>query len=233
MLHIKGICDKGLSKHKNDDRLLLGQVIYSQCDITFENDEDVFIGAISDGVSSVLQGDKAGEIALHSLRELTEINVENILNAIIMANETINKHNENEITMATTLAGVYIHQNDLIVFSIGDSRVYRNRNGYLRQLTIDDTELIYSFGNAYKSPLIQYLGKPLISPYIRHYENGFQVGDTILVTSDGLTDLVDMDHLEMIINADKSISDIAQTLLDTVYLNGAHDNISFILIKKV
>lgn len=43
----------------------------------------------------------------------------------------------------------------------------------------------------------------------------------------------DMDHLEMIINADKSISDIAQTLLDTVYLNGAHDNISFILIKKV
>ena len=43
--------------------------------------------------------------------------------------------------MATTITGIYIDGNDFITFNSGDSRVYRFRNGLVRQLTHDHTIL--------------------------------------------------------------------------------------------
>jgi protein phosphatase len=58
-------------------------------------------------------------------------------------------------------------------------------------------------------------------------------GDTLLVCSDGLTDLVDDSQIEELLAKGTDLADRAQSLVDRANDNGGDDNISAILVYIV
>jgi serine/threonine protein phosphatase PrpC len=140
--------------------------------------------------------------------------------------------------MGTTVAGVVVTPSRVIVFNVGDSRVYRIEGGVLVQLSTDDTpgpKLPDGRTAAYTSSIIsQVLGgygpeqpEERIEPHVLCAP--LQDGARYLICSDGLTDLLDLAALEQRLGEDDRAS--AQALFAAAMARGGDDNISLILLR--
>jgi protein phosphatase len=127
--------------------------------------------------------------------------------------------------MGTTVAGIVFLPPHAVVFNVGDSRVYRSQDGFLRQLTVDDRPTPGSHR------LTQALGgadDPVdVEPHVRreplHEECRY------LICSDGLTDGVDIDGLEACM-VDDDVKTV-ERLFERAMEAGGLDNISVILVR--
>jgi protein phosphatase len=109
----------------------------------------------------------------------------------------------------------------------GDSRTYRLRSGILKQLTTDDTERgITGDENASKLLLNAIGGGSHGRLTVEDITDRIMEGDTILVCSDGLTDMVDDEGIEEILCSKERP---AGGLVETANRNGGADNISVIV----
>ena len=140
--------------------------------------------------------------------------------------------------MGTTVAGVAVTPSGVIVFNIGDSRVYRIEDGALVQLSTDDTpgpKLPDGRTAVYTSSIIsQVLGgygseRPgeRIEPHV--LSEPLKDGARYLICSDGLTDLLDQAAIEQVLDEDERAS--AQALFAAAMAQGGDDNISLILVR--
>ena len=147
--------------------------------------------------------------------------------------------------MATTLAGVYIDGDDLITFNVGDSRVYRIRDGLMMRLTHDHSEVQELLDHGYideaeamnhpkRSIITRFIGHPqLCLPDIVKYEGKFLPGDLLLLCSDGLTDQLEEEEIENIMDVEGvSLQLRAWQLIHLTHEKGGFDNTSIILIHK-
>jgi serine/threonine protein phosphatase PrpC len=138
--------------------------------------------------------------------------------------------------MGTTVAGVAVAPSGLLVFNVGDSRVYRIEDGALVQLSTDDTpgpKLRDGRTAAYTSSIIsQVLGGygsdgERLDPHVV----GASLRDDAcyLICSDGLTDLVDRATMEEMLDRDDMAS--VRALFEAAMAAGGDDNISLILLR--
>ena len=83
-----------------------------------------------------------------------------------------------------------------------------------------------------KPPLSQNLGIPpnelVIDPYLAR--GSYNDGDTYLICSDGLTDMVSVEDITEVLNSNP-IEDAISTLLDKALADGGKDNTTIILCK--
>lgn len=229
------------------------------------------IYAVSDGMGGEDNGELASLIAVNTLDELyqnmneKDIPFDKSLNSYVHeANAricTAIKEN-NGRRIGTTLAIVYIQNGFAYVANIGDSRVYLFRNNRLTQLTEDHTPVrsLVSKGilteeqariHPERHMLTQHLGifpsELLIEPYVaRPLE--MQDGDTFILCSDGLTDMVTDDEITQIITSDikktpvqklkfwdktykNKTGNIAEQLIDSALINGGKDNITALVAE--
>lgn len=250
MYKIAVIADKGSYKDNNEDRVLINENIYDTIQFELADNSDKILLALCDGVG----GENAGEVAafetLKVIRELnntTLINAkENIKNCVaksVLKLTELAKNNINYEKMATTLTGIMIEGNEFITFNIGDSRVYRYRNGALKQLTIDHTVVqelkeqgVISLDNSNNS------NNHIITRYINSSNINFEVdifitdkfiekGDIFLICSDGIHDFVDIDSIENILYEDKTILNRAIDIFNIANSKEKCDNISLILLE--
>jgi serine/threonine protein phosphatase PrpC len=139
--------------------------------------------------------------------------------------------------MGTTVAGLVGGATELIFFNVGDSRVYREQNGYLRQLSIDDTSgpdgagVGQTTGKRTSHVLMQALGgslRPLqIGPHLRR--EILAPNSRYLICSDGLTDMVEQDTMEACLNDDDELT--VMNLLERALASGGEDNISLLIVR--
>jgi serine/threonine protein phosphatase PrpC len=137
--------------------------------------------------------------------------------------------------MGTTVAGVAVSPGRVLVFNVGDSRVYGLGDRTLEQLSTDDTPgPKHADGRTAlaTSPLVtQVLGgisRPeRIEPHV--LELPCAPGVRFLITSDGLTDLVPMAEIAAAI--DGNDRETVERLFHLAMAAGGLDNVSIVLTR--
>ena len=137
--------------------------------------------------------------------------------------------------MGSTLAMLYFLSGYVWTVNLGDSRVFRVRNGNMRQLSVDhtDEEEMRAVGIVDRKPMLtQYLG---INPEVFNLEPSVsrrtvKRGDVYLVCSDGLTDMVQEDRICEILDEGKSPEECVRKLIRSALEAGGRDNITTLVI---
>jgi protein phosphatase len=243
-IEIVGITDTGSVRQFNEDN-----IVY---------DPDGGVMVLADGMG----GHRAGEVAS---RMATEIIIDKLRTSVaefgssgdqqlpqLAVKQSINRANEAVYAaaaanpayfgMGTTLVVGVFYDNRVTLAHVGDSRIYRLRNGRLQLLTRDDSLLREQVelgmiaaadarGSHNRNLVTRALGiEKQVSAHMR--DDGALPEDVFLLCSDGLNDLVEDADIELIVNALKSNLPLAaQHLVQFAKDNGGFDNVSVILAK--
>ncbi|WP_186577517.1 Stp1/IreP family PP2C-type Ser/Thr phosphatase [Aquibacillus kalidii] len=219
----------------------------------FVNSNNQLLAIVADGMGGHKAGDVASQMVISSLGERwdedkpfsTPGDAEQWLSDSIL--ETNNKvyayaqENEECSGMGTTVVAVICTSDFISIAHIGDSRCYLyNDQGY-KQVTEDHSlvnELVKTGQiskedaeyHPRKNVLLRALGTEVgAKPDIQTI--GWDVRNSILICSDGLTNKVLDNELEEYIKEDMELKDIAQRLIDLANERGGEDNISVALVK--
>lgn len=135
--------------------------------------------------------------------------------------------------MGATLAMLTFRDDHVYACNLGDSRIFRLREGKFHQLSQDHTDeaFIRAQGIVRRPRLTQFLGMNPEEFQAEPHVAGFflQTGDWYLICSDGLTDMLDPGAIvETILNAE-SPAQAAQRLVDAALERGGRDNITVIV----
>jgi len=146
----------------------------------------------------------------------------------------------NGVGMGTTVAGCWLIAADMmLVFHIGDSRVYRYRDQKLERLSKDHSMLQQwhdngCIGEQPKSNVILKAIGPYseVTPEIQLVS--IEENDAFLLCSDGLTDMVDDSEIEKTLQdlSVEQIENMSQKLLQSALEQGGKDNISIMLMMQ-
>lgn len=193
--------------------------------------DGVLLIAVADGMG----GHAAGEVAsshvatgLAAVRE--QLGDEPTLRAAI---ERLNAElftmmaaDPSRLGMGTTLAGVVIAEGRVLAFNVGDSRVYRELDGYLGQLSVDDTP-----AGERTAVITQALGGATnfqaIAPNVTTESQ--TPGRRYLLCTDGLTDELSLDAIEACLDDDDEAS--VRRLIAAAIAAGGQDNVTVALLR--
>ena len=240
--------DIGVSHNINDDKFMINDVIIEDGD--YKGRSENYISAIlCDGVSGELEGNRAALETLKNLKGIVKENLtkEEVIEKIEETNTLIRKiqRDENkEKGLKTTLVGVYSNKNIFIYYNLGDSRAYRYRNGYFQRLTRDDSKVQDMIDNELISEeeAMHYPQRNIINNCIGYSDTckiniyssniALREDDIIFLCSDGITDVIDDDTLKVIFDKRNSIEETLNEIYSLSLKNKSKDNISLIIIKK-
>lgn len=143
--------------------------------------------------------------------------------------------------MGSTLTGMIYHDESLYVVHIGDSRLYRIRQGKMEQITVDHTRVQ------------EMVNKNLITPEEAHFHpqrniitrvvgrkkqfrpDVFSIEvdekDIFLICSDGLYDMVPDEEIHRMIVQSENFEEAGKRLVESANQNGGKDNISLVLTQ--
>lgn len=142
--------------------------------------------------------------------------------------------------MGTTVVAAVINSDQLIIAHVGDSRLYRLRNGDFQALTKDHSlvQLHVDQGlltpdearkSSQKNILLQVLGSEKM-PVVATAIHDLADGDRYLLCSDGLNDLLSDQEISTLVgNRWLGQKERAQALVDAANQLGGRDNVSVIL----
>ena len=144
--------------------------------------------------------------------------------------------------MGTTVVAALVSGDTLTFASVGDSRMYLVNDHAISQLTEDDSWLSalkaqepnIDASQLERHPLRHVITKAigtLTDTEITIHERSLRHGDTLLLCTDGLHDLVQEARLLEVVDADKTLEARAQTLIDLALEAGGRDNITALLVK--
>lgn len=144
--------------------------------------------------------------------------------------------------MGTTLVLALFHDNKVTVAHIGDSRLYRLRDGELAQLTKDHSLLqeqidagMITVEDARHSQNKNLVTRALgVDPEVETeiHDHDALPGDIFLLCSDGLNDMVEDEETAMTLQVLGANLELAATqLIQMANDNGGRDNVSVILVK--
>lgn len=238
-LSIQAVCHKGLVRDNNEDAVSLGGFFLrdDNSELTLTTPEEGFFYLlVSDGMGGHERGEEASEFTLEqiqerlSAREITPERFEDDLrDAVADISRTLNERayaDGQERPMGCTLTGVIWHYGKTYLVNAGDSRTYRFRGGILRQLTTDDTERGITGDPDASKLLLNCIGGGC-EGYLRisSLDGKLLPGDTLLVSSDGLSDMASDEAIEDALSNGATAEDLFKMACE----GGGVDNISIIL----
>lgn len=205
-------------------------------------DEPV-VFAVFDGMGGECKGEEAACISSQvfskeckKLEELAMSGKEFLYNCCDKANAEVNQlRQEQQLTATgTTVAAIYLHQDEAVACNVGDSKIFRIRDKKMLQISEDHTDekIMSAMGIQKKAVLLQYIGVPntemAIEPFVAKGE--LVSGDIYVLCSDGITDAMTVsDMYEIICNfaADEAV----KRVLAEVSQRQGTDNATMIVIK--
>ena len=219
-----------------DTRILTGNMDKPLV-ISTPNDSCVLM--IADGMGGHAQGAMASRAVLDYLVAALDRLADPAICAEVV--EEANQHlfelmreREGKLGMGSTIVGAVLKRNQLVTFNVGDSRCYLFSAGQLVQLSHDDVPEGENnqFSSRRSHALSQALGGtslPIaIEPHIS-IDSPLATGETLLLCSDGLTDMVSN---RVIGNTIRTTNDPLRTtrkLASEAFNAGARDNISLVV----
>jgi len=246
-LQIFAVSDKGLIRKHNEDMVLIGSEIFRdgtrQVTIDLTEREKKFFVAIADGMGGHNAGEIASELLLRKIAEKVKSLRSNLpenelaekfsLWASEIHSFIIEEGNKdpNRKGMGSTLIGVLFYDRKAYYINAGDSRLYRFRDGLLKQISRDHSfREILGKKDIPSNVIFNSFGGKSNGIFIDFEPVGGKIlnGDILLLCSDGLSDMISDDEIEETLTEDKNS---INKLLEKAKSNGGKDNISIILIK--
>lgn len=217
------------------------------------NDTDklkIFI--LADGMGGYKGGEIASQLATISAKNYIESNFDKIehtkeeiqklvksaaeyANMIVYEKSRENKELEG---MGTTLEIAVVFENRVYIGHVGDSRIYRIRDKFMRKLTNDHSyvQKLVKEGTITKEEAEQHPKKNMLMKALGCTAflepdvmvKGFQKNDILVMCSDGLTNMVSDEEIYNIAKGDIYVA--ARDLIDRANQNGGADNITVIIL---
>jgi protein phosphatase len=221
---------------------------------TYENQQGERIFLLADGMGGHKAGNVASKLTVEDLGKawaLTDFtsdsqaaDIEAWLRTQIRA-ENENIANLGQLDdyrgMGTTLEAVVVQKHQIISAHVGDSRTQVIKNGELIQITHDHSlvqELVdageITADEAEKHPNKNIITRSLGQPTEVEADTltlAIDADDTILMSSDGLTNMVSIKEIIDIVETDGDVSQQTEALVSLANANGGLDNITVILVK--
>lgn len=241
-LDMAGLSDVGLRRELNED--------------TYEFDPGLGLLVVADGMGGHEAGEIASSIAVETVVACIDaargpfggadlpLASSMVMDAVHDANRRIHDINIQRGKaagrgMGTTLVGIWLSDaGSLVSFNVGDSRLYRLRDGRLRRLTRDHTayEQWLATGGIGQQPgrnvLLRAVGPwPHVEVDVAQHE--VRPGDVLLLCSDGLTGMVDDATIErrLAVGANDPLQTVCADLVEMAKANGGLDNVTVVLAR--
>ena len=218
---------------------------------SFHKGETVF--AVADGMGGHRAGEVASDLALEPIRQLDGQHfaeareaTEALRRALEAANTQVigaARENPERAGMGTTLTAVMVREGKLHLAHVGDSRAYLLRAGErINQLTTDHTlvEELVQEGRLSREEIATHPQRSVITRAIGVDDEVevdtlpplvLEVGDQVLLCSDGLTGPVDEDHIAEILAGTTDGDQAVRQLVDAANTAGGPDNITVVLLR--
>lgn len=216
------------------------------------DEEQLKLYIVADGMGGYKGGEIASAIAITSAKNYIESNFDSIehdkiniqklvKSAIEYANMVVYEKAKEEkelAEMGTTMELCLIYGNKVYIGHVGDSRIYRIRKNYLRKLTTDHSyvEELVKDGTITKEEAAKHPKKNMLmkavgcNSYVEPdvMVKGFEKEDILIITSDGLTNMVTDEEIYNIVK--ENTESATQKLIDKANEQGGYDNITVVLI---
>jgi len=226
-----GTTDVGRQRSTNEDSLVLLPPFF----------------AVADGMGGAKAGEVASGLAVKVFEEEEESQepAEAQLSRILQeANRRIfelSTDDESRRGMGTTLTAAKVHDSDVSLAHVGDSRAYRLRDGTLEQITKDHSLVAELERSGQISPeaaehhpqrsiITRALG-PEPDVEVDTYTVPGRPGDVFLLCSDGLTSMVSDDEVASILRGADDLEAAAAELVRAANQSGGKDNITVVLFS--
>ena len=248
---IKGQTDVGSVRDHNEDAI--------------SSDENIGLAILADGMGGHRGGEMASAITVSTVLEQitgktkkitsgetddeTGYSAESIAvhEAVTLANKNVHDSSEANAQyrgMGTTVVVVLFYDNRFTVAHVGDSRLYRLRDGELEQITRDHSLMQELIDRGFYTPeqARNSLNKNLVtraigidaSVQIDIQEDVAMVDDVYLLCSDGVTDMIEDDLIKSAML--ENVDDLEKAAAEIIRLSNEHggkDNISALLVKPI
>jgi PPM family protein phosphatase len=223
-----------------EGRILIGDMA---APTTLTVTKDICVLMIADGMG----GHAHGAMASRALLERLIADIERLASPTTCA-EAIQAANDHlyelmhadpkAIGMGATLVGATLTSTQLLIFNAGDSRGYLHSRDHLIQLSRDDVPdiRIDRSGRRLSHAVTQAVGGSTfhvpIEPHVS-VEPPLLPGETLLLCSDGLTDMVPDQIIQDVIRQATDIESAARSLVAHAFRSGGTDNLSLVLAQRV
>ena len=217
--------------------------------------DEVQLYMLADGMGGYNGGEIASKLAIQSAKSYIENNfkeiekdkesiIQLVASSMEYANMVVYEKAKSDVQlegMGTTLEVCVIYNNKAYIGHIGDSRIYRIRKEFIRKLTQDHSyvqKLVkdgtitqeQAVHHPQKNMLMKALGcNAFVEPDVM--VKGFLKEDILVMTSDGLTNMVSQE--EIFKQAKKDIEQAPKELVKQANENGGYDNITVVVIKNI
>jgi PPM family protein phosphatase len=212
---------------------------------------------VADGMGGYEGGEVASAIAVETIAELVRRTAADADVTWPFAIDPQRTPTENELMVATRLAGARIAArrsgelsemgstvvalriagDDAVIAHVGDSRVYRLRANELVQLTIDHSLAAQLEASgmkpaanfAWRHVVTRALGATSGEPDVQRV--ALCAGDVFLLCSDGLTEVLEPATIATLL--DEPVEAACRSLVAAAYAAGSRDNISVIVVRAI
>ncbi|MCP4444016.1 MAG: Stp1/IreP family PP2C-type Ser/Thr phosphatase [Myxococcales bacterium] len=248
-VRFSGATDVGRKRDHNEDSVYLPT--------------DVRLAIVADGMGGHASGEVASALAVDTMvdyygrtadmqpltwpykvdRDLRG-DINRMTTGVLLANLEVHERAARDLNcrgMGTTVVATYFLDDTVIVGHVGDSRVYRLREGKLTQIT-EDHSLINDYIKmkrvtaeeaenwTHKNVIVRALGmKDTVQVDI--VTDHPKVGDCFLLCSDGLCDMLNDLQITQIIESTPDLDKAVENLIGGANEQGGVDNISVVLAR--
>jgi protein phosphatase len=198
---------------------------------------------VADGMGGHDAGDAASAFVVKSIRHAAQAAVnekrvfdEAALEALVKSvHAALLKEGKEKGTpnMGSTLTGILLQKDASCgFFNAGDSRVYRLRNGFIQQLSRDDS-LSSVMPGAAKNIITNAVGArlPDVSVASRFSPSVAVAGDIFLMCSDGVHGFISDDDFEKFLAETSSPPETAKRIVEAAIAHNSDDNCTAVVVR--
>ena len=238
---------KGERKTKNEDRIMIEGNYISNGELQGES-EGTLLVVVCDGVGGEAGGDEAASIVSMSFLPLCGIPMSafDVTSATNNANSAVKElqrcENYNSC-MASTIAGIQISNNKYLAFNAGDSRIYTMSEDKLVQLSTDHTkaqkmvddgriEFASEAPESMQNTITQYIGGDEAAGKVsinrgELIESEFR----FFICSDGVSKNIEEGRLSTMLRQDIPAIEKCRTICNIAIENGSADDLSVVFVS--
>jgi PPM family protein phosphatase len=239
---VTALSHDGLLRDHNEDSLLVGP--WTTCAVStaspqtlvFPLGADPVVVAVADGLGGHPAGELASTVVVESLARVAPLlgDEDTVRDAVRGCNQAVFDQaslDPSRTAMGTTLAGLAVSSAKVIVFNVGDSRVYAAPTSGLERVSKDDSPPLGP-GQTSTAIVTQTLGGTAgltpVDPHVVSHD--LDLAARYLACTDGLTDVVDDSRIASILR-DHSGAEAVYTLWKAAMDAGGPDNITLALVE--
>ncbi len=241
-----GNTDTGKMRDNNEDNFIAQKIVNGK----------YIIGCVIDGVGGYEGGEIAAALTrttiLNTLKNASGDVIHLLKNALTAANTKIFEKKQksdkyNQMACVVSLALIDINDNKFYYAHVGDTRLYLFRDNSLVKVTHDHSFVGFleesgrlteeaAMNHPKRNEINKALGFDEVkfseADYIDTGESPFLPGDTLLLCSDGLYDMINSRTIAGILSSPQTLKQKSAALIDAANLAGGKDNITVVLIQN-